>query len=77
MQRSKPEIVEVDHRQREALLERAEQQAFETEDYETIRAVLESYSYVTNLIDQKSTTLARLRKLLFGDRTEKTRQVIG
>lgn len=77
MQRSKPEIVEVDHRQREALLERAEQQAFETEDYETIRAVLESYFYVTNLIDQKSTTLARLRKLLFGDRTEKTRQVTG
>jgi transposase len=77
MQRSKPEIVEVDHRKLEALLERAEQMAFETEDYETIRAVLESYFYVTNLIDQKSTTLARLRKLLFGDRTEKTSQVIG
>ena len=77
MQRSKPEIVEVDHRKLEALLERAEQMAFETEDYETIRAVLESYFYVTNLIDQKSTTLARLRKLLFGDRTEKTNQVIG
>jgi len=77
MQRSKPEIVEVDHRQLAALLERAEQQAFETEDYETIRGVLESYFYVTNLIDQKSTTLARLRKLLFGDRTEKTRQVTG
>lgn len=40
MQRSKPEIVEVDNRKLEALLERAEQQAFETEDYETIRAVL-------------------------------------
>ena len=77
MQRNKPEIVEVDNRKLEALLERAEQQAFETEDYETIRAVLESYFYVTNLIDQKSTTLARLRKLLFGDRTEKTSQVIG
>lgn len=77
MQRSKPEIVEVDNFKLETLLERAEQQAFETEDYETIRAVLESYSYVTNLIDQKSTTLARLRKLLFGDRTEKTSQVIG
>ena len=77
MQRNKPEIVEVDNHKLEALLERAEQQAFETEDYETIRAVLESYFYVTNLIDQKSTTLARLRKLLFGDRTEKTSQVLG
>jgi transposase len=77
MQRSKPEIVEVDDRKLETLLERAEQKAFETEDYETIRAVLESYSYVTNLIDDKNTTLARLRKLLFGDRTEKTSQVIG
>jgi transposase len=77
MQRNKPEIVEVDVGELEALLERAEQKAFETEDYETIRAVLESYFYVTNLIDQKSTTLARLRKLLFGARTEKTAEVIG
>ncbi len=77
MQRNKPEIVEVDVGRLKSLLERTEQKAFETEDYETIRGVLESYFYVTNLIDQKSTTLARLRKLLFGARTEKTAEVIG
>jgi hypothetical protein len=77
MKRNQPQIVEVDVGKLEELVRRAEQKAFETEDYETIRAVLESYCYVTNLIDQKSTTLARLRKLLFGARTEKTAEVIG
>jgi len=32
---------------------------------------------VTHLIDQKSTTIARLRKLLFGAETEKTAAVTG
>ena len=40
-------------------------------------AALQSYLYVTQLIDQKSTTIARLRKLLFGADTEKTAAVTG
>lgn len=39
--------------------------------------MLESYFYVTQLIDHKNTSLARLRQLLFGARTEKTAAVIG
>ena len=47
------------------------------EDFERFRAVVESYLYVTQLIDHKSTTIARLRKLLFGVETEKTAAVTG
>ncbi|HUD15028.1 MAG TPA: IS66 family transposase [Terracidiphilus sp.] len=61
----------------EELLRRAEGEAFEREDYETIRAVLESYYYVTHLIGKKNTTIDRLRKLLFGAATEKTADVVG
>ena len=46
------------------------------EDYETIKAVFESYAYLTELVEDKRTTIARLRKLLFGASTEKTRDVI-
>lgn len=76
MQRNKPKIVAVDDRKLEALLERAEG-ALDDEDYRLIRAITESYAYIADLVDDKNTTIARLRKLLFGDRTEKTRQVIG
>ena len=60
-----PEIIDLDVEKLEALLRRAEDTAIPAEDLQTIRALCESYLYLTNLIDQKSTTIARLRKLLF------------
>ena len=71
------EILELDVEQREALLRRAEQAGIEPDDLRKIRAVFESYAYVAELIDHKNTTLARLRKLLFGASTEKTVDVLG
>lgn len=71
------DVIELDAEQFEQLLHRAEQRDFNTEDYSTIRGVLESYYYVLQLVDKKSTTIARLRKLLFGSSTEKTSDVLG
>jgi transposase len=39
--------------------------------------VVNAYDTITELVDDKNTTIARLRKLLFGSRTEKTKTVIG
>ncbi len=72
-----PEIVELDAEQLEALLGRMEAGQLTPEDVETLAAALKSYLYVTQLIDQKSTSIARLRKLLFGAQTEKTAAVTG
>ena len=47
----------------------------DAEDYATIRTVLESYAYLTNLVGSKNTTIGRLRKMLFGAKTEKTAAV--
>jgi len=77
MARNTPEIMEVDTSQLEALLRRAQDQAFEEDDYETIGHVLESYVYVTGLLRDKNTAISRLRKVLFGSHTEKTDAVIG
>ena len=74
---AKPEIIEMDFVKLEALLDRAEHGAIEKDDYQTIRTVFESYYYLTQLIDQKSTTISRLRKLLFGASTEKTAAVLA
>jgi transposase len=76
MRRNKPEIIEVDDPELAAVLSRAER-VLDAEDYRLLRAFTESYAYITDLVDDKHTTIARLRKLLFGDRTEKTTDVIG
>ena len=75
--RNAPEILELDAEQTEALLCRLEARQLTPEDFKALRAALQSYLYVTQLIDHKSTTIARLRKLLFGAETEKTAAVTG
>jgi hypothetical protein len=72
-----PDIIELDAEQLDALLLRVEAGQLTPEDVETLIAALKSYAYVTQLIDQKSTTIGRLRKLLFGSQTEKTAAVTG
>jgi len=63
------EIVELPMNKLEELLQRAEAKQLNDEDYETITAVFKSYAYLTDLVEDKGTTIARLRKLLFGSPT--------
>jgi hypothetical protein len=69
-------ILDVDMDRLEDVLRRAEV-ALDEEDYALIKAVVESYAYVANVVGDKNTTIRRLRKLLFGASTEKTAAVIG
>jgi transposase len=71
-----PEIVEVDNTQLEEVLCRVEQ-ALDEKDAALIRAVFASYVYVTDLVEDKNTSIRRLRQLLFGACTEKTEAVVG
>src|SRR5262249_56533154 len=71
-----PEIVEVDNTQLEEVLHRVEQ-ALDEKDAALIRAVFASYVYVTDLVEDKNTSIRRLRQLIFGARTEKTDTVVG
>ena len=74
--RHAPEIIEVDSPRLEEVLGRAEQ-ALAREDVELLRALVEAYRYVIDLVDDKNTSIGRLRQLLFGSRTEKTNAVLG
>jgi len=60
----------------ESMLQRARVSPLDEAECAKIKAVFESYLYVTDLLEDKRTTLDRLRKLIFGSRTEKTRDVI-
>ncbi len=59
----------------EALLERAKAGPLSEADYQTLKAALATLGYLTELLEDRTTTLQRLRHLLFGARTETTRTV--
>jgi transposase len=74
--RNAPELVEVDSAQLEEVLRRVEQ-SLDEKDSAVVRAVFQSYVYVTDLVEDKNTSIRRLRQLFFGARTEKTDAVVG
>jgi len=61
----------------ESILRRAQTSPLDEKDCAKIKAVFESYLYLTNLVEDKATTIDRLRKILFGSGSEKTRDVIN
>jgi transposase len=74
--RNAPELIDVDSEELEDVLRRVEQ-ALNEKDSTLVRRVFESYAYVTELVEDKDTSIRRLRQLLFGSRTEKTDSVVG
>ena len=63
------ERVEFNLAELEALLARVREPLGE-EVYQKLHAVLQTLAYLTRLVEDKKTTIARLRKLLFGARTD-------
>src|SRR3954469_18848463 len=74
--RNVPELVEVDSARLEEVLRRVEQ-SLDEKDAALVRAVFESYAYVADLVEDKDTSIRRLRQLFFGARTETTEAVVG
>ena len=60
----------------EALLERAKAGPLSEADSTTLKAALATLGTLTQLLEDRTTTLQRLRQLLFGARTEQTRTVL-
>lgn len=71
-----PKVVEVNVQDVEAALDRVKG-SMSVEDHELLKSLVESYAYLTDLLDDKSTTIARLRALLGGSSSEKTKVVLG
>jgi len=60
----------------EKVLERALQAPLDPEGYAKLKASLETLGYLLALVENKDTTIHRLRQILFGSSTEKTSQVL-
>jgi transposase len=76
MKTPRQEIIELDREELESILQRAQRGPLDEKDYAKLKALIESYAYLTQLLGDKRTSIHRLRKLLFGSGSEKTRDVI-
>jgi hypothetical protein len=77
MTRKTPTIIDVTDQQLEELLARADSNTLREEDTQLLHQILDSYVILFEVIADKNTTIARLRKLVFGASTEKAESLQG
>jgi transposase len=75
--RQAPEIIEVDSRRFDELLQRAESNTLRDDDLELMRQLFASYRGFFQIVGDKNTTIARLRKWMFGAATETSKNILG
>jgi len=72
-----PEIIELDAPAVAEIRQRIAARQLTERDHEIFAAILAAYCFLVNLLTSKRITIARLKKLLFGARTETTEAVLG
>ena len=71
-----PERIDLDLEQVDALLKRVESGTLQDGDYQIIKAMVETIHLLSQSVDKKATSIRRLLRMLFGERTEKLEKVI-
>ena len=73
----KPRRREIAHDELRAILERARTGPLSTEDVEQLSAAVDTLAFLTQELEAEGATVARLRRMLFGPRSEKTKDVLA
>ncbi len=81
-QESRPQPPRLPHLELEieevtAILEQAKSSPLTADGYAKLKAAMDTLAFLTRELQGKTTSLERLRKMLFGAKTEKTSQVLG
>jgi transposase len=77
MSRPAPEIIDVDSQRFDELLQRAQSNTLRDDDLELMRQLFASYRGFFQIVGDKNTTIARLRKWMFGAATETSKTILG
>lgn len=72
-----PKRIEIDMRELERIVEKAQSEPLTEQEVGKLKAALETLLYVTQALETKGTSIERLRRLLFGASTEKMNKVLG
>jgi len=67
-----PKTMDIKPEELDALLERVKSNELKKGDYELIKALIETVSYLNNLSKEKAASIKRLLKMVFGHKTEKS-----
>src|SRR5687767_5440482 len=70
-----PKPIDLDMNELDALLERLKKSTVDQKDYQLLEKLVASFAYLTGLIQDKDTTIARLRRA-FGSKSEKSKVVL-
>ena len=72
-----PELIEqIDMKEIEEILEHWRREALSEEEHRKLKAAIETLAFLTSEIEDKQASIKRLRKLLFGQTSEKTKVVL-
>jgi hypothetical protein len=75
--RAKPKSVEIEIEELEAILQRTESAPLSAHDREILRAAIVSFAWLTEQLQKKNVSLARLRQLFGLSTSEKAKDVLG
>ena len=71
-----PKSIELDAKEMQDLKERVAAGALQEGDHKILEAVITTYLFFSKLLEAKNTSIKRLRRLLFGNKTEKAEKVL-
>ncbi len=77
MKRPAPPRIELGIAALGAILDRTKTGALSAAEHATLQAAIDTLAWLTRELESQGTSLERLRRMLFGARTEKTREVLG
>lgn len=67
-----PKTMDIKQEELDALLERVKTNQLQEGDYELIKSLIETVSYLNTLSNEKAASIKRLLKMVFGSKTEKS-----
>ena len=73
---TKPERIDVTPEELDALLKRVESGSLSAGDYELIKAMVETITFLSEAVDKKGVQLKRLLRALFGSTSEKAKVIL-
>ena len=73
---NKPKRIDISQKELDALIERVESGNLLDSDREIIKAMAETISILSHAVDEKTASIRRLLKMIFGSSTEKTSKVV-
>jgi len=71
-----PQRIELSQEERDSLLQRLENRELQDSDYQLIAAMVETIDLLSRALEQKNISIKRLRGMIFGPKTEKTKNVL-